>query len=304
MQSANIRRSGPVLRGYAPKQPAKQPSRQPKRLLQRLSLPVQALLCAALLMPGLALPDLTMPVLSPGTACAAETAQEKARQEAVQKPVVQKPVHDKVQDAPARDGTASKARLTPETAMTAQTSETEAAGPQTSETNETGALHLPSITDFAPGSVYSGTLGELTRLQAGQEMARAALSLKEIQARILEVENSMAKARRELSEERAKEEAGRANASLQEAMNELKAGFEALAEDVAALRLEKEKGHANERQCLVLSVRSQGSRLVAELATKDGRFLAGAGDRVPGVGRIDTVSRSKVTAEGRSLPWK
>ena len=307
MQSANIRRSGPVLRGYAPKQPAKQPSRQPKRLLQRLSLPVQALLCAALLMPGLALPDLTMPVLSPGTACAAEKAQEKARQEAVQKPVqkpVEKPVQDKVQDAPARDGTASKDRLTPETAMTAQTSETEAAGPQTSETNETGALHLPSITDFAPGSVYSGTLGELTRLQAGQEMARAALSLKEIQARILEVENSMAKARRELSEERAREEAGNANASLQEAMNELKAGFEALAEDVAALRLEKEKAHANERQCLVLSVRSQGARLVAELATKDGRFLAGAGDRVPGVGRIDTVSRSKVTAEGRSLPWK
>ena len=136
-------------------------------------------------------------------------------------------------------------------------------------------------------------------------MARAALSLKEIQARILEVENSMAKARRELSEERAREEAGTAaNASLQEAMNELKAGFEALAEDVAALRLEKEKAHANERQCLVLSVRSQGARLVAELATKDGRFLAGAGDRVPGVGRIDTVSRSKVTAEGRSLPWK
>ena len=312
MQSANIRRSGPVLRGYAPKQPAKQPSRQPKRLLQRLSLPVQALLCAALLMPGLALPDLTMPVLSPGTACAAEKAQEKARQEAVQKPVqkpVEKPVQDKVQDAPARDGTASKDRLTPETAMTAQTSETEAAGPQTSgprtsETAETGGLHLPSITDFAPGSVYSGTLGELTRLQAGQEMARAALSLKEIQARILEVENSMAKARRELSEERAREEAGNANASLQEAMNELKAGFEALAEDVAALRLEKEKAHANERQCLVLSVRSQGARLVAELATKDGRFLAGAGDRVPGVGRIDTVSRSKVTAEGRSLPWK
>ncbi len=293
MQSANIRRSGPVLIGYAPKQPAKQPARQPKRLLQRPSLPVQALLCAALLVPGLSLP-----VLSPGTACAAEKAQEKARQEAVQKPVVQKPVQDKVQDAPARDGTAAEARLTPETA------ESQAAGPQTSETNETGGLHLPSITDFAPGSVYSGTLGELTRLQAGQEMARAALSLKEIQARILEVENSMAKARRELSEERAREEAGNANASLQEAMNELKAGFEALAEDVAALRLEKEKAHANERQCLVLSVRSQGARLVAELATKDGRFLAGAGDRVPGVGRIDTVSRSKVTAEGRSLPWK
>lgn len=138
-------------------------------------------------------------------------------------------------------------------------------------------------------------------------MARATLSLKEIQARILEVENSMAKARRELSEEKAREEAGSiASASLQEAMNELKSGFQALAEDVAALRLEKEKAKANEngQQCLVLSVRSQGSRLVAELATREGRFLAGAGDKVPGVGRIDAVSRTKVTAEGRPLPWK
>ncbi len=137
-------------------------------------------------------------------------------------------------------------------------------------------------------------------------MARATLSLKEIQARILEVENSMAKARRELSEEKAREEAGSiASASLQEALNELKSGFQALAEDVAALRLEKEKAKANENgQCLVLSVRSQGSRLVAELATREGRFLAGAGDKVPGVGRIDAVSRTKVTAEGRPLPWK
>ncbi len=136
-------------------------------------------------------------------------------------------------------------------------------------------------------------------------MARATLSLKEIQARILEVENSMAKARRELSEEKAREEAGSiASASLQEAMNELKSGFQALAEDVAALRLEKEKANENGQQCLVLSVRSQGSRLVAELATREGRFLAGAGDKVPGVGRIDAVSRTKVTAEGRPLPWK
>ncbi len=135
-------------------------------------------------------------------------------------------------------------------------------------------------------------------------MARATLSLKEIQARILEVENSMAKARRELCEEKAREEAGSiASASLQEAMNELKSGFQALAEDVAALRLEKEKANEN-GQCLVLSVRSQGSRLVAELATREGRFLAGAGDKVPGVGRIDAVSRTKVTAEGRTLPWK
>ncbi len=246
-----------------------------------LNAPVQALLCAGLLLPGL----LSLPAF----ASAEETAQEA------------------VQDKGAGHA-APETKPLPDTVQSAQSDcSAESSGSDGPAESDGSGLHLPSITDFAPGSVYSGTLGELVRLQAGQEMARAALSLKEIQARILEVENSMAKARRELSEAKAQEEADReagmaGKASVQEALNELKSGFASLAEDVAALRLEKAQG--SDRQCLVLSVRSQGSRLVAELATKDGRFLAGAGDKVPGVGRIDSVSRSKVTAEGRSLPWK
>ena len=262
--------------------------------------PVQALLCAALLLPGL----LSLPAFASAQEAAQEPVQETVQEEAKQ-----------AVPGPAQSRTATEAKPLPDTAGTARSAESSQTAESASSSSSAGSdksaatgLHLPSLTDFAPGSVYSGTLGELVRLQAGQEMARAALSLKEIQARILEVENSMAKARRELSEAKAREEADRAQngtggkASLQEALNELKSGFASLAEDVAALRLEKAQG--NDRQCLVLSVRSQGSRLVAELATKDGRFLAGAGDRVPGVGRIDTVSRSKVTAEGRSLPWK
>lgn len=244
-----------------------------------LNAPVQALLCAGLLLPGL----LSLPAFASAEEPVQETAQEA------------------VQDKGAGHA-APETKPLPDTVQSAQSDGSD--GPAESDGS---GLHLPSITDFAPGSVYSGTLGELVRLQAGQEMARAALSLKEIQARILEVENSMVKARRELSEAKAQEEADReagmaGKASVQEAVNELKSGFASLAEDVAALRLEKAQG--SDRQCLVLSVRSQGSRLVAEIATKDGRFLAGAGDKVPGVGRIDSVSRSKVTAEGRSLPWK
>lgn len=248
-----------------------------------LNAPVQALLCAILLLPGLLLPGL---LSLPAFASAQEAAQETVQE------TVQGPASHAVPET----------RPLPDTAGTGQSAQS-----AESDGSDGSGLHLPSITDFAPGSVYSGTLGELVRLQAGQEMARAALSLKEIQARILEVENSMAKARRELNEAKAREEADReagmaGKASMQEAMNELKTGLEALAEDVAALRLEKAQG--SDRQCLVLSVRSQGSRLVAELATREGRFLAGAGDKVPGIGRIDSVSRSKVTAEGRSLPWK
>ncbi len=263
-----------------------------------------AFLCAALVMQGLLMPGLVIPGLMalPGMAEAQEPAQSPAVHErAVQHQAVQEPVQAKAL-TPARDD----ALASPEADGKAGT---DAAGRQ-----------LPAIADFAPGSVYSGTLGELTRLQAGQEMARATLSLKEIQARILDVEKSMAKARRELDEQKAAEEAA-SQPSLQEAMKDLRSGLESLAEDVAALRLEKEKARdlANTLSCLVLSVRSlspqgsqgsqgsqgaKGSGLVAEIATREGRFLAGPGDRVPGVGRIDKVTRTKVTAEGRTLPWK
>ncbi len=302
------RRSAPVLKTYPLKEyPFIEYTPQyAQKHVRNGHKPVQAILCAALLLPGL----LSLPAF---------VSAQEAAQEAAQEPV-QETVQEEAKQAvpgPAQSRTAPETKTMPDPAGTAKTSESaksaESNGSASSDssagsdTSAAGGLHLPSLTDFAPGSVCSGTLGELVRLQAGQEMARAALSLKEIQARILEVENSMAKARRELSEAKAREEADRAQngpggASLQEALNELKAGFASLAEDVAALRLEKAQG--NDRQCLVLSVRSQGSRLVAELATREGRFLAGAGDRVPGVGRIDTVSRSKVTAEGRSLPWK
>ncbi len=184
------------------------------------------------------------------------------------------------------------------------------------------AMHFPAITDFAPGTVYSGTLGELTRLQAGQEMARAALSLKEIQARILETENNMARARREMEAIRNGEEDGEGNGqdagmadpsaqnssgqqtspkqSLKQSINELRAGLDALAGDVAALRQDKEKAQS----CLVIAVRSQGAGLVAEIATREGRYLVRSGDHVPGVGRIESVSRTRVMAGGKSLPWK
>ncbi len=184
------------------------------------------------------------------------------------------------------------------------------------------AMHFPAITDFAPGTVYSGTLGELTRLQAGQEMARAALSLKEIQARILETENNMARARREMEAirngeedgEEGEQQAGMADnsgqnssvqypslkQSLKKSVDELRAGLDALAGDVAALRQDKEKAQS----CLVIAVRSQGAGLVAEIATREGRYLVRSGDHVPGVGRIESVSRTRVMAGGKSLPWK
>ena len=162
---------------------------------------------------------------------------------------------------------------------------------------------LPAITDFSPGTVYSGTLGELTRLQAGNEVARATLSLREVQARIQDIERSMAE-----KAEAAREKTGspgdgeNRKAKEDKEMEELKNAVASLAQDMAALQEKKEKEAA--KGFLVLSVQSQGRTLAAEIATRQGTYLVRAGDTVPGLGRIDLVSRSKVTADGKILPWR
>ena len=180
----------------------------------------------------------------------------------------------------------------------AKTKAAESAAPKDKETTT-----LPAITDFSPGTVYSGTLGELTRLQAGNEVARATLSLREVQARIQDIERSMAE-----KAEAAREKTGspgdgeNRKAKEDKEMEELKNAVASLTQEMAALQEKKEKEAA--KGFLVLSVQSQGRTLAAEIASRQGTYLVRAGDTVPGLGRIDLVSRSKVTADGKILPWR
>ena len=180
------------------------------------------------------------------------------------------------------------------------TAKTNAAASSAPKDKETATL--PAITDFSPGTVYSGTLGELTRLQAGNEVARATLSLREVQARIQDIERSMAE-----KAEAAREKTGSPGDSTgrhkeDKEMEELKNAVATLAQEMAALQEKKEKEAA--KGFLVLSVQSTGKTLAAEIASRQGTYLVRAGDTVPGLGRIDLVSRSKVTADGKILPWR
>ncbi len=298
------------LLGLSPKRQS--PQRQSPKRQSKWPGPVQAVLRLPCLMAGIMAGMMAMPLTAWADDTVPQTdASASAHMEAGTVPVA--PVADAGITGSAQDQTQNQAQDQTQDRAQEQAQDKAPAA---------DAMHFPAITDFAPGTVYSGTLGELTRLQAGQEMARAALSLKEIQARILETENNMARARREMEAIRNGEEDGEGNEqdagmaessgqnssgqnpslkqSLKQSLNELRAGLDALAGDVAALRQDKEKAQS----CLVIAVRSQGSGLVAEIATREGRYLVRSGDHVPGVGRIESVSRTRVMAGGKSLPWK
>lgn len=62
-------------------------------------------------------------------------------------------------------------------------------------TLQADAQVLAPIAGYHPATAYSGTLGEVVRLQAGSQMAKADLALKEVQVRLAELDRRMQAAR-------------------------------------------------------------------------------------------------------------
>ena len=155
------------------------------------------------------------------------------------------------------------------------------------------SVQLPALAGFAPGSVYSGTLGEMTRLQAGSQMARADLALKEVQVRLHELEARLQP--EPLKETRAQQsELATMQQSLQKSMDRiltaLMARSEEKADDIAG-------------SLAVVAVRSQGGILEAELKGTPGTFWVREGETVQGL-RVDEISRQRVRLNGQTLPWR
>lgn len=151
------------------------------------------------------------------------------------------------------------------------------------------AVALAPITDFAPGTVYSGTLGEVTRLQAGVEVARAALSLKEVQTRMQELEQRLDKTNVQSQGDAAREDAKQTLERLDRVLRLL----EARATEVQA-----------PAKARVLAVRGHGTNLEAVLVTDRGRHVVRAGETVPGLGMVEIVSPGRVLVDGQALPWR
>lgn len=155
------------------------------------------------------------------------------------------------------------------------------------------SVQLPVLAGFAPGSVYSGTLGEMTRLQAGSQMARADLALKEVQVRLHELEARLQP--EPLKETRAQQsELATMQQSLQKSMDRILTALTARSE---------EKADDIAGSLAVVAVRSQGGILEAELKGTPGTFWVREGETVQGL-RVDEISRQRVRLNGQTLPWR
>lgn len=153
-----------------------------------------------------------------------------------------------------------------------------------------------SLADFRPASVYSGTLGEMTRLQADSQLAMADLTLKEVQAKLARIE-------RESLERAVQEPAAPGKGAGDERLTSLERRVQASIEEMLARLDAAEKKRAG-AAWQVLAVRGTNGALEAELWGAGGRRLVRVGDELENGERVDEITRSNVRLAGRALPWR
>ena len=163
---------------------------------------------------------------------------------------------------------------------------------------DANAVRLPAITNFDPGTVYSGTLGEITRLQAGSQIARADLALAEVQVKLKEMERRLAGA---------SPEAESASDSLEDSIREsisssLRDTLKATVQEEMA-RAMGSISKARLGNLRVIAVRGRGASLEAEVAGPEGRLFVREGSAI-GDKIVDEISRTRVVVGGTALPWR
>ena len=158
------------------------------------------------------------------------------------------------------------------------------------------SVRLPAIASFEPGTVYSGTLGELTRLQAGSQIARADLALAEVRVKLREME-------RRLADEGTRPDTAPDTGNLEE---RLRSSISATLKETVQEEMARAMGtlaRARLGSLRVIAVRGQGKSLEAELAGPEGRHIVREGARIGGM-RVDAISRTSVVVDGSPLPWR
>ncbi len=141
--------------------------------------------------------------------------------------------------------------------------------------------HLAPISEHVPGAVYSGTLGMVTRLQAGAEIARAELNLREVQARVAELDRRVREASAPVPEP--------------VVIATPAGGAAAPAADAA----DREPA-----RLAVARVRGSGAALEAVIVSAAGRHVVRLGDCIPDAGVVTRRDRGHVAVDGRVLPWR
>ena len=163
---------------------------------------------------------------------------------------------------------------------------------------DANSVRLPAITNFEPGTVYSGTLGEITRLQAGSQIARADLALAEVQVKLKEMERRLAGTGTE-----AETASGSLEDSIRDSIRQsLKDTLKATVQEEMA-RAMGSISKARLGNLRVIAVRGRGASLEAEVAGPEGRLFVREGSAI-GDKIVDEISRTRVVVGGTALPWR
>lgn len=143
-------------------------------------------------------------------------------------------------------------------------------------TSDAKGIAVAPITQFSPGTVYSGTLGEVTGLQAGRDINKAAFEFKQMEVKVKEME---------------------------EKLTEKSTVLPALPLPPLQQTTAPEAKMAQNPRLVVQAVRGRGNDLTASLSTKDGTYLVKMGDTVPGHGKVQLITRERVIVNHTVLPW-
>ena len=124
--------------------------------------------------------------------------------------------------------------------------------------------------------MYSGTLGEVTGIQAGRDINKAAYEYKQYQVKLKELDDKLAE-----------------KPAIVPSLS-----LPPVTQGIA-------KGNTPESKpsrLVVLSVKG-ASTLTATLRSSAGTYTVKVGDTVPGFGTVSSISRDKVIVNNSSLPW-
>ena len=135
----------------------------------------------------------------------------------------------------------------------------------------------------AERTVYSGTLGEMTGLMAGRDMAKVAVELREYEQKIQELEQKTSPMPVIVPPE---------------SVSQLQSQG-----GVSSPSTTFDKGTQEGKRLVVMSVRGSQGALVATLRTRAGTYTVRTGDMVPGFGRVSTITKDRVVVGKTTVPW-
>lgn len=154
---------------------------------------------------------------------------------------------------------------------------------------ESKGIAVPAVTEFSPTTVFSGTLGEVTALQAGRDINKAAFEMKEYQVKLKELEDKLVS----IPDNFMLPPSSAPSSPL--ISSPAASGTPSLA--IPSQPQEQER-------IVVLAVKGLGNNgLTATLRSRSGTYSVKVGEVVPGFGKVSSISRERVIVNNAVVPW-